>query len=100
MERHTYAWLSALNTGNRLFNKMQTWIRVYPACSPATAGLNPKEHKARSRTLRLQLQMIAPTGRVIIFMIRGVGRHEKLMSVQPFRAAGLHAGGVKEFSPR
>jgi len=23
-----------------------------------------------------------------------------LMSEQPFRAAGLHAGGVKEFSPR
>ena len=23
-----------------------------------------------------------------------------LMSVQPFRAAGLHAGGVKEISPR
>ena len=23
-----------------------------------------------------------------------------LMSLQPFRAAGLHAGGVKEISPR
>jgi len=23
-----------------------------------------------------------------------------LMSAQPFRAAGLHAGGVKEISPR